>query len=537
MKKIVLIPILLMAVWSFGQKVDDAKRFLYYERFESAKKQLHQLLRNDPVNAEAWYLLADAYQSSGRPVTDTLQMAPDNVKDEPFYLVALGSSYLYNNNAIDAERYFNEALEKTKYKNAGIILAVANAKIKNKPGDANQVIELINRVLRKHKHNAAMYVALGKAYRKLNNGSQAFLYFKQAIEMDKNYAEPYYLTGMIFRTQNNAELYLEYFNNAIAADINYAPAYYQLYHHYYFRNVNTARTYLEKFISLSDHDIQNDYNFTDILYLTGDYKAAIAHANKLIEKEKSNLPARIYKLIAYSNHEIGNNDESFKFIHKYFSEVRDSNIIARDFILLADLYAERKEMDSAIFFYSVGVALERDTAALVKYYRTLADLSKELKDYNARAMWLGKYYNNNPKSTNVDLFNWGLAYYQAENFEKADSVFGIYSQRYPEQDFGYYWQARSNAAIDSLMEKGLAVPHYLKVVEIGEKDSTANSKKHLIEAYGYLATYQANQIKDYDTAITYFEKILTLDPDNDQVKKYLEVLQKTVAKKEALTDS
>lgn len=537
MKKIMIIPILFMAIGSLGQTTNDPKRAIYYEKFETAKNQLHQQLKNDPGNAETWYLLGDAYHHLEQSAADTLRAAPANIKDEPFYLVALGASQLHKGNATDAEQNFVKALEKTKYKKAEIILAVADAKNDYKPADANGVIDLIGKSLKKHKDNSEMYVALGKAYRKLNDGSQAYIYFKHAIEIDKNYAEPYYLTGMIFRTQNNAELYLEYFNKAIAADANYAPAYYQLYHHYYFRNVETARTYLEKYIALSDYDIQNDYNYTDILYLTKDYKAAIKHANELIEKDKGNLPARIYKLIAYSNREIGNNDQSFDYIHKYFSEVPDTNIVAKDFILLADLYNERKKIDSAIFFYSVGTSLEKDTASLVKYYKTLADLSKEVKDYNARALWLGKYYNYNPKSTNVDLFNWGLAYYQGQNFEKADSVFGIYSQKYPDQDFGYYWQARSNAAIDSLMEKGSAIPHYIKVVEIGEKDTSSNLKKHLIEAYGYLATYQANQLKDYEAAINYFEKILALDPENDQVKKYMEVLQKTVAKKEPLTDS
>jgi tetratricopeptide (TPR) repeat protein len=537
MKKVMLILMLLVAVWSFGQTTNDAGQSMYYKNFESAKSQLHQLLKNDPANSEAWYLLTNAYHSLDYSAADTLLAAPDNVKDEPFYLIALGSSQLYNNNPINGERYFTEALERTKYKNAAIILAVAHAKTNNKAGDANEVIDLINKVLKKHKHNSAMYVALARAYRKLNNGSQAYIYFKHAIEIDKHFAEPYYLTGMIFRTQNNAELYLEYFHKAVAADANYAPAFYQLYHHYYFRDVAKARTYLEKYMALSDYDIQNDYKYTDILYLTKDYQAAIERANRLIEKDKDNLPSRIYKLIAYSHREIGNNDQSFEYIHKYFSEVEDTNIIAKDFILLADLYSERKKIDSAIFFYSVGAALEKDTTSLVKYYKTLADLSKELKDYNARAIWLGKYYNYNPKATNVDLFNWGLAYYQDQNFEKADSVFGIYSQKYPEQDFGYYWQARSNAAIDSLMEKGSAIPHYLKVIETGETDATSTSKKHLIEAYGYLATYQANQLKDYEAAIIYFEKILALDPENDQVKKYMEVLQQTVAKKEPLTDS
>jgi tetratricopeptide (TPR) repeat protein len=87
------------------------------------------------------------------------------------------------------------------------------------------------------------------------------------------------------------------------------------------------------------------------------------------------------------------------------------------------------------------------------------------------------------------------------------------------------------------MEQGLAIPLYSKVVEIGETDTTGGSKKQLIEAYGYLAGYEANENKAYDKAIAYFEKLLKLDPDNEQAKKYVQILKETLAKKEPLTDS
>jgi tetratricopeptide (TPR) repeat protein len=342
---------------------------------------------------------------------------------------------------------------------------------------------------------------------------------------------------MIFRTQNNSDLYLEYFNKAIQADAQYAPAYYQLYYYYYFRNVNTAKEYLEKYIELSDRKIENDYDYADILYLTKNYKQAIELAKKLIETVKEKTPARIYKLIAYSYNEAGDHEHSFDYIHRYFAEAPDSILIAKDFILLADLYNEKQNIDTAIFFYTVGSQLEKDKASLIRYYKTLADLTKQQKNYADRAIWLGKYYNANDKSTNVDLFNWGLAWYQSGNFEKSDSVFALYAEKYPNQVFGYYWRARSNAAIDSTMEQGLAIPLYSKVVEIGETDTTGGSKKQLIEAYGYLAGYEANENKAYDKAIAYFEKLLKLDPDNEQAKKYVQILKETLAKKEPLTDS
>lgn len=539
MKKLFIIPILLLVCPAFGQDISTAEDLLYYKKFESAGNVLNDLVKKDPGNAEAWYLLSAVPENveNNLELKNALQNAPADVKDDPYYLIATGKMLLDESNVEEAEKYFLQALQRTKYKKPEILLAVAKVKIASENGDANQAIDLLNRAIKKGKHNEELYIELGKAYRKLNNGTEAFKAFRQAIDIDKNFAEAYYLTGMIFRTQNNSEMYLEYFNKAIQADAKYAPAYHQLYHHYYFRNVNTAKDYLEKYIALSDHKIENDYDYTDILYLTKNYKQAIDLAKKLIETDKEKTPARIYKLIAYSYQENGDQANAFDYILHYFKKAPDSILIAKDFILVADLYTKKQKLDSAIFFYKVGTELERDSSSIIKYYKTLADLTKQQKDYSERAKWLGKYYAANNKSTNVDLFNWGLAWFQAGNYEKADSVFAMYSEKYPQQVFGYYWRGRSKAAIDSTMELGLAIPYYLKVIEIGETDTTGNSKRQLIESYGYLAGYEVNENKNYNKAIEYFEKLLQLDPENEPAKKYVQILRENLTKKNPITDS
>ena len=538
MKKIFFIPLLLIVFSAFGQNINNAEDLLYYKKFESAENLLNQIVKNNPENAEAWYLLSEVQDSGNElDLKNTLQNAPANIKGDPYFLIATGKILLEESKSEEARGYFEQALEKTKYKRPEILLAVAKAQTGSENGDANYAIELLNKAIKKNKNDPTLYTELGKAYRKLNNGTEAFKAFRQAIEADKNFAEAYYLTGMIFRTQNNWDLYLEYFNSAIQADANYAPAYYQLYYHYYFRNVNTAKEYLEKYIALSDHKIENDYDYTDILYLTKNYTQAIELAKKLIETDKEETPARIYKLIGYSYHESNDHSKAFDYMYQYFDAAPDSILIAKDFILLADLYAEKQKIDTAMFFYKVGTELEKDSASLTKYYKTLADLAKQQKDYAERAIWLGKYYVSNQKSTNLDLFNWGLAWFQAGNYIKSDSVFARYVDKYPTQVFGYYWRGRSNAAIDSTMEQGLAIPHYLKVVEIGELDTTGNSKRQLIESYGYLAGYETNQNKNYSKAVEYFEKLLQLDPNNDQAKKNVQILKERMTKKVPVTDS
>ena len=151
----------------------------------------------------------------------------------------------------------------------------------------------------------------------------------------------------------------------------------------------------------------------------------------------------------------------------------------------------------------------------------------------AQAKWLGQYYSTNGQASNVDLFNWGIAAYRSENYLLADSVFGLYTMKYPNQGFGYYWRARTNAVIDSGMTAGLAIPHYNKLIEVVGTDSLSETdKKWVVEAYGYLATYEANTLKDYEKAIEYFDKILQIDPENVNAKKFIPILEASAKRKE-----
>jgi tetratricopeptide (TPR) repeat protein len=65
-----------------------------------------------------------------------------------------------------------------------------------------------------------------------------------------------------------------------------------------------------------------------------------------------------------------------------------------------------------------------------------------------------------------------------------------------------------------------------------QQDTTASTyEKWIVEAYGYLAAYEANTKKDYAAAIAYFKKILEVNPENESAEKYIAVLENSLAGK------
>lgn len=238
---------------------------------------------------------------------------------------------------------------------------------------------------------------------------------------------------------------------------------------------------------------------------------------------------RLYKLLAYSHAGLKDTIRAIQFMNQYFSNEPDSNHLISDYELMAELYAVSEDQkDSALIFYEKVVELNDDTTRNYKYYKKLADLSRQLKDYTAYADWLGRYYSSYKNPSNLDLFNWGIAHFKAEEFFEADSVFAMYTEKYPEQSYGFYWRARSNALMDSTMETGSAIPHYRQLITVIEKDTAdATNKKWLIEAYGYIAAYETNKEKNYENAIEYLEKVLQLDPANKNAREYITLLEKS----------
>ena len=545
MKNFILSSVLIFFITGLqAQQPAEGIQYLYYERYQSAEEAFRQQLQQNPGNGAAVYGIVRAHLMQDE-LQDANQALHQATVQHPWIAVARGYALLWAGNRDSAAIYFNKALDETKQKDAGILIAVADAHVQSKAGDAGYAIQLAEKAIKRDKRNTSHYITLGEAYRKAGNGSEAYKAYQGAIRENDQLAAAYHKTGEIFITQNNPAMYLEYFTKALQADPQYAPALYRLYLHYYYTDPAKAMTYYNDYITKSDKTKRQAYDLADLYYLNKQYNEAIAHADKIKTAEGSEMQPRIYKLLGYSYAGISDTTAALENFTKYLALENDSNIIAKDFETTADLYATLAKtadsslhyMDSAMVYYQQVIAQEKDSVKLFAFYKKLADLSKQEKNYADQAEWLQLYYTGNSNASNVDLFNWGLAHYLAQEYQQADSVFSKYVAEYPEQTFGYYWRAKSNVALDTEMESGLAVPHYQKLIEMLQKDTAStNYKKWMIEAYGYLAAYEANNQKDFVEAVDYFEKVLEIDPSNEDAKRYIAILEKSAKQEGANGD-
>ena len=184
-----------------------------------------------------------------------------------------------------------------------------------------------------------------------------------------------------------------------------------------------------------------------------------------------------------------------------------------------------------VFDKYVRKAIEGDTSIKGKtdIAKKAMDIFKKAGNQPKTAEWALNVMSMTPNPGKLDIFNAGIESLKADNYERADSVFDIYKSKYPDEVFGHYWSFRSLSAIDSTMEKGLAIPDATNFIAIAENDKLTN-KSMLIVAYGYLAGYHANVKKNFGVAIGYLDKIIEIDPGNPDAQKNKEILQKALVK-------
>ena len=178
---------------------------LYYERFDGAAHELQSLLKTDPNNSEAWWLLTQTYVDKHQipALHDTLQQMPATVRQQPLGLCALGALALEEHQNDSAMRYFNQALTMTKEKDPSILLAVATAEQSGDSVTAKSAIDVLNRAIKRDKHDPEVYVALGNVYRRLMDGTNAYKAYEDALAQDPKAVDAMYRIGKIFATQEN----------------------------------------------------------------------------------------------------------------------------------------------------------------------------------------------------------------------------------------------------------------------------------------------------------------------------------------------
>ena len=257
--------------------------------------------------------------------------------------------------------------------------------------------------------------------------------------------------------------------------------------------------------------------YASFLFVTKDYKEALKEIEAIYAIDTTrNL---LNRLGAYASFELKEYDKGLSFMRTYMARQPEAKVLASDFAYYGKLLAATGQDSLAI--EQLQLALKKDTTD-AELLSELASTYAKTKDFNNCVATYQKKIELKKATTN-DYYRMGQAYYQMQDFGKADTAFMRVTEIQPKLIVGYLWRARANSSLDPDSKEGLAKPFYDQVVQVGEEDSTKFSKE-LLEAYKYLGFYYYIS-KDYENSRVNWEKVKGIEPTNTQALDALKDLK------------
>ena len=555
MKKLQFFSIALLASTfaSQAQDINQAKKAVDAEQFESAKSILKSIIKAKPSNGTAFFTLGNVYLSQNVEDSAKIYFQSGLSASEGARLnhIGLGQMDLDKNDVAAAQAKFALVTKDLKKKDVQEYVYIARAYMNTAKPDYKNAIAILTRTAVSNSQDAQLQLALGDAYYGDRKQNEAYVAYRNAFQLDSSLLRAKMQLGVLLKGAKSYDEALKAYNEVIALNPNYGPVYRELAETYYkiARNkpslaaasYKTALVNYDKYMSFTDYSIQSRMRRADFLILIEDYAALEVEANKMVELDKVN--PRIYRYLGYSAYKNGNVDVAIKSLESFIN-TPGNKAIALDYLYLGlakikkGTSADGTTIDAAAFnagLVDIKKAVEMEPLAV----QDLSDIGKKLftqKLYKEASSIFEFGANTMDSKTYLDdNVYYGLANYYANSIkdvkvdvaalQKAEAAFEKVLVASPTYYEAYLYKARTNRLLDKddAMTKNYE-DYVAKVTTLGAEEVAKPAvKAKFIESYNNIAASYANT--DKAKAIEYFNKTLALDPTNKYAIDSIKVLK------------
>lgn len=528
---------LLLSASAFAQNNSGAD-YLYTGELKVAKEIFTK--QKDKSPAEANYYLGEVAYKEGNMTEAKSYYEAGLAASSDFVLNNVGlGKLLLKTNPKEAEDQFSLALKKDK-KDVTVLIAIAQAYFDNNMADKGE--KYIADAKKVNKTYPLIYVLEGDLKAKTNVGEAAGNY-AQAINFDPKCTIAYIKTAQVYESVNPA-LAEEMLMKAVEINPNYTLGYKYL-GVIYSRNGQYAKAIdaYKKYFAQGAYDVEDLTRYAAALYFTKQYDEAKKLINEGISKDPNNFV--LNRLLMYSYLQSEDYTNGLAAAEKFFSLPKgDSEYIVQDYLTYGELLSKNNQMDKALVQYAEAVKLDPSKSSI---YKDIAMACADGGSYDDAAKYYQEYIDKSDPNTieATDFFNKGRYEYiggtnaqknkddvkAKELLTKADKDFETVTERIPDSYLGYFWRARTNAALDPETTQGLAKPYYDEVIKIITSKGDNNNINELVEAYRYMSYFyylawdKSKSASDKALVKEYSEKILALDPENSVAKQLFDAVK------------
>jgi len=438
--------------------------------------------------------------------------------------------------------------------------------ISSKPADLDKQMKPF---YKENKKNAENLVAFGREFFAVKDTANAKKYAEYALQATKRKCAPaFILLGDIEAIGDRGGEAAGWYEQAIYVDPKNPDAYYKYANVYRKISPNGAVAKLDE-LRQQRPDIAVDALAGRIYYMSNEFDKALAaydkaDKNQMEERDLSDYAmaaffkaqnqksldiakfgltkkprhAAFNRLAFFNSTELKKFDDALMYADRLFNQSDSAKFSYYDYTYYGNALSGAKQADKAIEMYKKALEQEDmdNKAKRAGVIKQLSDAYLEKEDYANAINYYDEYLKNMDKPTANDLAGLASLYMQQGNalqdeaakkeaLMKADAVYGDLEQKYENAtEYANFMRARLNSMLDPDSKLGLALPYYQKLIDLieprAEKDATERAR--IIESYRYMIAYNFIVKEDKETAKSYAEKLIAIDPENEIAKQVLD---------------
>jgi tetratricopeptide (TPR) repeat protein len=495
------------------------------ENYNAALNTFNAIAKSDPKNGTIYYYIGEvSYLTENSAEAEKAYKKGLSINTQCAECkVGLGKIALDQGKTAEADEYFLSASRLDK-KNSEIFALIGTAYLYNKKPNGNKAVEYLSTARDMNPEVAWYWANLGEAYKMIGNNGEAMTAFQMAVEKDPTNSSAYVSMARIWKAAKQDSAAIRDLKKAIELAPDDAPPYKDLIE-LYIKNGEYSKVtpLLEKYVSLTGDDVEAKVRLVKFLtFQAKDYDRAIMEGEKLLKTNPEQYT--VHRWLAWAYAEKGDFEHSLEHSNMLFDDIKkkeDRATFPSDYDYWAKAYFKLGNLDEASHIYRKY--LELDPSRSQEINGMLAKAYFDAKNYEqATAYYLRK---GAEKPLNVgDNYYLGLSYYYLDQDTLADSVLVKVLEVTPDHAASWLMRARIGNRLDTAEVKlFLSKEPYENYIRLAEVDKEKN-KKNLIEAYKYMAYYWV-QKDDNKMAMTFYEKVLVLDPADVESIDNLKILK------------
>lgn len=503
----------LLASMPFAQaQVDRAKELLKQGKAKEAIGAARQVLETAPKNADAWLVLAQAYQKASQ--LDSARIAGERVlsldeKNLQAYLLIAHVAEAQKDMKLAYETLATGLVERKN--DPQLLIALGGFMLR--VDSVDRAIVVLTQAKEANPNVAVIYDGLGDAYSKQGVPSYAIQQYERSVELDSMNALVYDKLGKLYYKERRYNEAASAYARVVSLDPANKVVLLELSRMYLAsrpRQYDNAAKYLKIYVDRFPQELDAWAMYSEALFYLRKFPEALAAAERVLKSQPNNGKLlRIAATCLYAQKKYKESAEDYQKLNTV------DTLKVDDWIRWGDSNVELKNYPAAITAFEGAIKLDPTQSEL--YDKAGQSLMRATPpNYDMAATMFQKRFQLDTTARALSSYlNYAACKIILREYDSARVAYRTFISKRPDYPPAWFGLARALIlqSTDSLQAARKAYEEWLKLIPAADE---SKYKKDMGEAYKNVGVAYLVD-KKYEQSIAPLKKALTFNDADDEV--------------------